>query len=71
MMVTSSYSCLEEKFYPLIFLFQITEVALVTEKKADRKRRGFCFVTFESEDVAEHVCTENEGFHQIDPNVKV
>ncbi|XP_019857163.1 PREDICTED: RNA-binding protein squid-like isoform X2 [Amphimedon queenslandica] len=48
-----------EKFGP------IEEVALVTEKGAgsNKKRRGFCFVTFLSEDTAEKACCNS--FHKI------
>jgi RNA recognition motif-containing protein len=46
----------------------IEEIALVTEKgsgpKGEKKRRGFIFVTFESEDVAETACSK--PFHKIE-----
>ena len=43
--------------------FQIEEVALVTDK-VTKKRRGFCFVTYISEDSVDK-CTE-QTFHNIE-----
>ena len=36
----------------------------MTEKGEERKRRGFCFVTFENEDIADAACKEN--FHVLE-----
>ena len=44
-------------------LLQIKEVALVTEKLT-KKRRGFVFVTYESEDSVDK-CTE-QTFHNVE-----
>ena len=44
-------------------VLQIEEVALVTDK-VTKKRRGFCFVTYVSEDCVDK-CTE-QTFHTLD-----
>ena len=40
----------------------------MTEKgagpKGEKKRRGFCFVTFDNEDIAEKACSKS--FHKIE-----
>ncbi len=48
---------------PYYIILQIKEVALVTDK-VTKKRRGFIFVTYESEDSVDK-CTE-QTFHNVE-----